>query len=457
MAVNIKKSNLSTQTLQMIYSMLRIVPDVPYKRFRRNNSEETIEPIYFYQEDNLSIDIPYILASSILQTIPNINNNFVKINLSFKGELRPNQLTVEAEAWEQLSTRGTSTLALDPGFGKTILGAKVTVKINLLTVVLVHREILTIQWKKTFTDFTDASVWIVGEKHPPSNCNVIICMDSRYELISKEIRDQVGLLIIDEAHAFCTRSHVQCLLSFHPKYILAESATLERDDNLHTMIYAICGTHGVYRECTKPFAAIKVITNTKPERKLTYFGETNWHHLVQTTLYNDRRNEIIKNIVINNPNNTIIILTRLVDHTMVLYELISKAGISCDYMCGLKKSYKDCRVLIGTMSKVGTGFDQATCCPDFSGRRFDLLLMVAWIKKYQELVQYVGRVFRADYPTIMHFVDDDSIYQSHWNKANAWYKKRGGVMSEVNIPNTEAPQVMGNVNEVQQKWLKSKK
>ncbi len=107
-----------------------------------------------------------------------------------------------------------------PGFGKTILGASLASRVKLMTVILVHREILTVQWKKTFEDFTTAKVWIVGEKNPPSECDVIICMDTRWHLIPKFMKDACGFLIIDEAHAFCTPTHVGCLLAFHPKYMI---------------------------------------------------------------------------------------------------------------------------------------------------------------------------------------------------------------------------------------------
>ena len=50
------------------------------------------------------------------------------------------------------------------------------------------------------------------------------------------------------------------------------------------------------------------------------------------------------------------------------------------------------------------------------------------------LVQNVGRVFRADFPTVMHFVDNDSIYQNHWYRAKKWYTKRNGSIIEYKCP-----------------------
>lgn len=453
MACAVARSSISDELALRIHSMLCLQPDVPNTRY---NTGDPPVPIQFYFLDNGVLHMPYLFASSLLQIIPNIDTVFPVSNLTFTGQLREHQITVEKEAWGQLESRGTSTLGLYPGFGKTILGASLASRTKLITCILVHREILTGQWKKTFTDFTNGRVWIVGEKDPPPVCDVIICMDTRWSVIPQSVRDCVGFLIIDEAHAFCTPSHVRCLMSFHPKYILAESATLERDDGMHSMIYAICGNHGVYRETDIPFTVFKLNTGTKPERTLTRTGGVNWAALVQSTLFNERRNAIIVGLVTQNPNSTILILTSLVDHAMLLHNILQKLGVSSDYMCGTRKTYHDCRVLVGTMSKIGTGFDQATACPDYSGRRFDTLILASSIKKYAMLVQNVGRAFRSEWPRIMHLVDDDNIYKSHWYKCRKWYLSRGGIINDYTIPNPQQPTpATENISSVQQKWVSS--
>ena len=49
------------------------------------------------------------------------------------------------------------------------------------------------------------------------------------------------------------------------------------------------------------------------------------------------------------------------------------------------------------------------------------------------LVQNIGRIFRADFPTVMHFVDNDSIFKDHWYRSRKWYIKRNGSITEHNI------------------------
>ena len=457
MAFKILKSKITSEIKSKYESLLYLTPDIKSSKY---NKIIPI-PIIFYHDDGEYIHLPYLFASSLLQIIPNIDIPYPHKNILFLGSLREYQVSVETESFQQLQKYGTSTLGLHPGFGKTILGASLACKVKLLTTILVHREILTTQWKKTFTDVTNCKVWIVGEKNPPDTYDIIICMDTRWQQIPSNIRDNVGFLIIDEAHAFCTPSHVFCLLSFHPKFILAETGTLERDDNMHNMIYSICGTHGIYKQSNNPFNVMKIMTNTKPIRKFNRMGNVDWCALVNNTLMDERRNNIIFNIISKNLDRKILILTALKDHATLLYDGLISRKITSDFLCGTKKGYIDSNVLVGTTSKIGTGFDPATSCPTYEGRPFDLLLLVCSIKKYSMLVQNIGRVFRSEFPTVMHFVDNDDIYKGHWYKARKWYLARGGVITEHNIINDDVPSTQQNITQQnitqqQHNWLQSK-
>lgn len=453
MAYAIKRGDISLAIIETIKNLLCLVPEVNYSKYNRDNIPE---PVVFFTVIGDIIHLPYLFASALLRIIPNINNQYAFTSFEFTGTLRPVQISVELEAQLQLERHGTTTLALPPGSGKTILGAKLSARAHLLTVVLVHREILAGQWKKTYEENTNARVWVVGEKTPPSVCDVIICMNTRWMLIPEATRDLVGFMIIDECHCFCTPSNVQCLLAFHPKFIVAESATLERDDGMHSMIYAICGEHGVYRELNLPFRVMKIVTNVTPERKMNRMQGVDYQNLVATTLFDPRRNAIIIDLVMRNPQNTILILTSLVDHAVLIHDELAKRGESVGLLCGTLKGYHESRVLVGTASKIGTGFDQASATLEpFSGRRFDLLLLVFSIKKNSMRVQNIGRMFRAEYPTVMHFADNDPIYENHWKRARAWYRKRGGTIEEFNIPNLERPGPR-TVTEVQQQWIQQK-
>ena len=429
MAYKIPISQINPAQRALIQKLLVFKPTPGFN----DDYEELPEPIHFYSIEKDCLLLPFMFAASMFQIVPNVNNNFKKIDIKFTAELRPYQIPVYEESCQQMDEKSACTLSLYASFGKTILGAALSVRNGLLTCVLMTLKKLTTQWKDTFEKYTTARVWIVDDKKPPpaGTYDVIICMKDRWSKIPADIRLQVGTLIIDEAHLFCTRCSVSCLLAFQPTYIIAETATLERDDDLHQMIYAVCGDHGIYKECDKKFFVTKLLTNTQVERKLNRKRKTDYTKLIHDTIMNTRRNDIIFNIVKFHPEYKILILTNLVDHVMLLYNHL-KLTEDVDYLCGSKEEYKDSRILVGTTHKIGTGFDQASN-KLYGGVRFNLLILVFSIKKYQMLVQNVGRVLRADVPHIIHFSDSDGIFKSHWAKCQKWYKKRDAVIDIVDV------------------------
>jgi len=59
-------------------------------------------------------------------------------------------------------------------------------------------------------------------------------------------------------------------------------------------------------------------------------------------------------------NNKFILLTRLTEHANNLSNWLNVSGISSDTLVGNKSTYKDSKVLVGNIGKIGTGFDEAT-------------------------------------------------------------------------------------------------
>lgn len=444
-------TSISKEALIDIKNKLTLTPANQYNPYNKQSETVTIR---FYKQIGNLIYLPFMFAATISGSYFNATNTYPKHTINFKGSLRDYQIPIEEKAWSQMEQYYTTTLGLYPGAGKTILGAKLASRLNLITVILVHRDILTIQWKSTFESFTDASIWIVGEKDPPPACNVIICMDTRWDKIPEEVRKLVGFLIIDEAHAFCTPEKIGCLLAFQPMYVIIESGSLERDDEMHIMMQLIVGKHGVFRESDIPFSVMKIITNTKPIRKNNRYGKVDWPSLISNTLMDPRRNSIITNLTVTNLKYKIIILTATVNHVMIIHDSLKALSVSCDYLCGNKKTYIDSNVLVGTFSKIGTGFDPATSCATYDGRPFELLILASSIKKYSMLVQNIGRVFRSEYPIVMHLVDNDSIFISHWYKASSWYNLRGGKITIHNIPNEGEGEI--NIPQQQVDWLTKK-
>jgi len=437
MSVVVRRSDLSEEHVNIIRSLLYFQPKKKFN-FSGKRGTSAAKPIFFYQIVESGGDqyvfLPYRFAAILFNKNLNAEISYTPSQFRFTGTLRDYQSEDAPIILNQLKEYGTSTLRLYPSYGKTIVGAYMAAHFGFLTIVLMHRTTLLKQWQQTFQKVTNASTWVVEEEPMPPLFNVIICLDKRVEKVPLTIRNRVGMMIIDEAHAFCTESQVERLLGFHPRYVIAETATLERDDDMHRMIVAICGEHHISREMKKKFHVYKIFTGIKGEREERKHGPgVVWHVLAKSLAFNSLRNQIIVELAMKNPSYKIVILTGYRTHTKLLYQMFLDLGESVDFLCGPKKNYSDSRILIGTINKIGTGFDEASFCDDFKGVKINLGILVHSVAKKQLLEQTVGRVFRADFPNIMHLVDDDKTIENHWRKAKTWYKSKGGEIKEINL------------------------
>ncbi len=402
------------------------------KKHQGKREESGGQVIKCYRVSLDSYILPLNYACNLIGTYETDQEHYkekCRSNASFTGKLKDEQKGPALKSLTQLSTTRTSILGLYPGFGKTVIGAYLSCEKKLLTCVLIQRLTLTKQWQHTYNTFTNASVWIVGEALPPF-VDVIICMDTRVASIPEDMRRAVGFLIIDEAHMFCTPTSVDCLLAFTPTFVLAETATLERDDDMHEIILTICGREVVFTPMDKPITLYKVLTGVAVTRKRTYAGDLDWHALMGDTLAHPKHNEPIYEIVSQRPNSCILILTLRVEHAEMLHEGLKLRGESTDVFTGKKKNYKPCRVLVGTISKVGTGFDASTFCP--GAAPFDVVVIASSIKKATQMEQAIGRGFRVVHPEIFHLVDADPLFAvSHWRISERWYKSRNVSMGVI--------------------------
>lgn len=435
MSVIVPRSSLTDEHAASIREHLVMHPTEEWQPTNVFTNKEPKAPINFYHLfPNGDVAVPYRFGAALLKTVPNYHKTFPSRNFRFTAQLRESQKEIEPEALNHLATYGSTVLNVYPGFGKTCMCTYLTARLQTLSLVLFHREILGVQWKASYQKYGDARTWLVGVDSTPASLedvDVILCMDTRVGSLPAWILDQVGCLVIDEAHCFCTPSHVDCLLATTPKYVIACTATLERSDGMHKMVQTLCGMHKITRISDKPFRVVKYHTGVCPPIVKGFGGGTNWSELRKWLSNDPVRNHLILSLVwAYTSQHKIMILTDLVAHATGLCQAIQNMGIWCDYMAGKKKSYNDSRVLVGSVSKTGTGFDEEMACADFGGERIDLAIICFSTKKATLLEQTAGRAFRADFPTIIHLVDDNPSVKRHWTTAQGWYRSRNGVIEE---------------------------
>lgn len=378
------------------------------------------------------------------EIIPEYNTYHRKgCSYQFTGELRHYQQAAVDKAREHLELYKTTTISMHAGAGKTLTATAVFAGYEGVVAFVMHMEPLTIQWYETCTRFTDAKVHIFGNKdnkYKLEEANVWIVMEKRIKkLVEMGVADWVRMLVVDEAHHFCTASRAQALLGFRPEYLVMVTATPERPDGLHDVMYAFAGTHQIVRPYQVSFDVNVIRTGIYPTKEKNARGDLNFSVFSQSLMYHQLRNIYITNLVEMNRRRKILILTKEKEHVDLLADMITARGISVATMRGKDKSYVDKSVLIGTVSKIGCGFDEATFADCYGGKRLDMLIFLATYKNKATIEQSVGRVLRSENPVIVYLNDQDGICDNHCRIFKDWCVENGGVCNtySVDIENAE--------------------
>ena len=382
-----------------------------YKTFNNNGENLTLPFRYghlFCKKHNIEID-PL--------------GPFEEVDYNFTGELRDYQIAGLEQVKDHLEQFSTSTVCFHPGAGKTVIGTVAAYICRLKTLVAVHRKTLMKQWVETIINFTNATYHVVGEKNQKTSieeANIIISMDERFKNISPEIISKIGMILIDEAHCFCTIERSKSLLIFKPRYIVALTATPDRKDGTSSFLLNLVGGHRIMRPFKKPFVVNCRRTGIKPEMVSNKGGTLDWTVYTKSIMENDLRNFMILDDVIKNSDRKILILTKEKSHVTALENLISPFT-KVATMMGNKNSYEDSPVLIGTCSKINTGFDAATFADNYDGRPISMVIMCVSFSDENVIQQSAGRGLRAENPLFIYYLDDGgSISKRHWSTFRKW-------------------------------------
>ena len=452
MSVRINRNLLNDSLISIIRKTLILTPVAP-KTYNSNNfsTPQIIDPIQFYTvktepDGNKYVYLPYAFANILLGRNINSFNTYPIFDVNFTGSLRLKQPEYITSALNQLQSYGTTTLELPTGTGKTAITAYLCVQLKLRTLVIMHLSVLVQQWIKTFTTFTNSKIWVVGETEFTPECNVIICMEERVKKIPPEILYSIGTLAVDEADRLTTKSRVEPLLSTIPRYIILMTATLDlRTDCMDSMLYLLAGTHKVSDKIEKKITLYRTNTQFNPPIVKTARG-TDWNSIRQWLCNNSERNKEIVDTALHYNNHKILILCHLVNHVKILHKMFIDRGVNVDYICGTKKSYADNRILIGSVSKVGIGFDDSSST-DNDGIRINMLILTNSIKNKSLLIQVLGRI-RADNPKIIYLVDECDIIKRHFTVCKKHISETNGTVintslneiKKLDIPNESIPE-----------------
>ncbi|CAN5595466.1 hypothetical protein BH23THE1_BH23THE1_29210 [soil metagenome] len=443
MAFRIPHRLLSQEHKTRIAKDLCIKEKTEKQYWRKDNhfSNTKGKEIIFYTVDQSTNDIllPMYYASLLFgKALINQRRNFHKIKpFQLNSKLYDFQTEVVNISIRNFMQRGATFLNVFCSFGKTVVAAYFSAIFSqqqgLVTLVVYPRSMIGSSWVGTYRDLTDAKIYIVGETPgpPDHDVQVFLCMDTRLPELDPAIRSKIGHFVIDEAHMFCTAGRVDCLLCLEPLYITILTATYERDDGFHVMLDNLAGPERITRISKKPFFVFQRTTDFEVNPKVGPRGIV-FDDLVKQLDEITERNSLIIESVIDNIGEKILILTKHVAHAENLHKWISHYlqpyGKTVALLAGNVSNYSDASVIVGTISKVGVGFDEKKACHDWKGDRINMLILASSTKKIEQIA---GRVFRADIPVIIDIVDNNKNTKAHWRERKNWYESRNGVIYSI--------------------------
>lgn len=322
-------------------------------------------------------------------------------------QYRPYQL----KPVQELITRGEEgILVAPPGSGKTVIGLSILPMFGQPTLWLTHTNRLAsqaVERAEQFLALERKSIGAIGGgKWTLGDILTVALVQTlaRRETL-KELYDQFGLVIVDEAHHCPSTTFLKVVNQLNPYYLYGLTATPYRRDKLETVMFHALGeaTAVISSGDVEKVGGIvlpKVLyrdTNLSPKSNIAMGN--NQARMISYLIENKKRNHMIVSDVIREAtlgNYCIVVSDRKI-HCETLHELISagweKTGIATG---SYSRKYQDeqvrkfydneITVLVTTFALLGEGFDV-----DFLNRAF----ITTPFRAEGKVEQLIGRIQRS--------------------------------------------------------------
>ena len=275
------------------------------------------------------------------------------------------------------------------------------------------------QWKNVINIFCPgASVQILTAKSTMKDCDFYIMNATNVPKHSSEFYKDIGFLMVDEIHCIMAEGLSKCMQRIVPRYVIGLSATPYREDGLNILLDLYFGKRKIYRKLHRKHIVYKMKTGFTPTVELANNGRINWGVVLDSQANDVKRNETIIYIVKSFDKRVFLILCKRVSQGRYLVQRLTEEGEDETSLIGNQQEFEqNSRILVGTSSKAGTGFDHP---------RLDALILASDIQAY--FIQYLGRCMRTEdgVPIIFDLVDNNPILEKHFRVRRNTYIEHGG-------------------------------
>ncbi len=374
-----------------------------------------------FEEDEKYLMLPRGLKQTVLDFF---NENEVKYKIEdkrvfqstqtkeVKFTLRPEQ----TEAINQIMKEDFSICVAPPGFGKTLIGAKMFEQRACSTLIVVNKNMLLNQWIERFVDYFDygkKEIGYLGKGHNKLNSTIDVATMQSLKNDPKIINNY-SFVIVDECHHIPAVTFEQIIKNFKGKYILGLSATPNRKDGLDPILFQQLGNISYeYKKKRTHYNKLKVI-------RTEFVSEAdNYSTIINELSIDEKRNNLIIKAIKDNITRKILVLTDRIEHINSLQKLLQNENIDFVSVHGSMnkkqqvenmKLVKEKSLILATTSYFGEGIDFP---------HLNTILFATPISYYGRLVQYLGRIGRGNQECLaIDFLDSKNAM------LNSSYKKR---------------------------------
>ena len=461
--IYVDNTNLKAAMQNRIRRMAAISNPVFYKNQAIGTSNYDTARWIYLGKDHLSgyIQIPRGLQNELWENIKQADIDYEmederqqgrKINVDFKGELRPEQ----DKALKELIRYDNGILHAATAFGKTVVSSAIIAQKKINTLIILESSALIEQWKEALEKFLNINEGLptyetktgrvrkrkslIGtlQGAHDSMTGIIdiamagsLCKKGKYH----KMMNEYGLVLIDECHHSASETIANVLKEVKAKYVYGVTATPKRGDGLEKINYMLIGPirysytakekakeqgiqHLVYPRFTRTVPPRGVITDKMHPNEAYEIIHNN-------DVRDEQIIEDVKNCVA--AGRTPVVLSRYKDHSEKFYERLKSYADHVFLMTGnnSKKEHRkileqmhqvdknESLILIATGSLVGEGFDFP---------RLDTLFMATPVSFRGVVEQYAGRLNR-DYAGKENVIIYDYV-DNHIPMFNNMYMKR---------------------------------
>ena len=323
-------------------------------------------------------------------------------------------------AIEAINKKDFSLCIAPPGFGKTLIGAKMIETRAVNTLIIANKNMLLDQWIDRFIEYFGYEKKDIGflgkSKNKLNNKLDIATMQSLKN--NTDIIKNYSFVIVDECHHIPALTFEKILKSFEGKYILGLSATPNRKDGMQEIIFQQIGSvaYEVKSKKTKQNNKLKVVT-TDFESNVDNFAD-----LISELINDKQRNHLILEQIKMYHNRKILLLTDRIEHIENLEHLLDVENIEYISIHGSQKknvqqenmnAVSNATLVLATTSYFGEGIDFP---------HLNTIILATPISYYGRLVQYLGRIGRSgDDCLAIDILDDKNGFTS-----SAYRKRKEG-------------------------------